>query len=281
MEQKNPWELDWSRTKIDTGAATAAANDGGMSQDERIQLQASGAPILRADRDPYRFIKDQKTRDKTRSSMTNNAAKELSKSSMALSKLDKSDQDLADFEVRNERLKPSGTVAGKVYNWFAGWGGNSDVSRMNAISQDQARQQRQPGEGAASDFEGRIYQKVVGGPDKPYGANVGYVRAQKAWNEVQRARQGFRESFVATNGTMLGADAMWQQYRRENPIFQAGKVDAYGNPVLNPARKNWSSWMSGKANNYLNRGKTPQAPARPQGKSGGVPVYDINGKRVQ
>lgn len=262
-----------------------AQADGGMSQEERINLQASGAPILRADRDPFRFIKDPVARDKARASSMNNASKSQIKAQPDIDKLDKQIADADDFATRNERLRPDGSLLNRAKNWLTNWGGDSDLTRMNQLQANAARQQRQAGEGATSDYEGKLYFSMVGGADKPYGANVGFANGQKVWGQVQKSKFAFRDAFVATNGTLLGADQMWNQYRRENPIFVAGKVDKWGNPVVNRNVRNWNDWLATKANNYMatrNRPKAAPAAARPAApRSGGNPVYDINGNRIR
>src|SRR3546814_7673693 len=78
---------------------------------------------------------------------------------------------------------------------------------------------RQPGEGAVSDFEGKLFAKMAGGYNRPYGTNVAFAQAGKSLAQRQIDMQQFREAYLQANGTLVGADTEWSKYRDANPIL--------------------------------------------------------------
>src|SRR3546814_16910045 len=63
--------------------------------------------------------------------------------------------------------------------------GNDELSRMEQLSLGMARGMRQPGEGAVSDFEGKLFAKMAGGYNRPYGTNVAFAQAGKSLAQRQ------------------------------------------------------------------------------------------------
>src|SRR3546814_20629621 len=84
---------------------------------------------------------------------------------------------LSEFEDLNDAVRPTGGVVNKVSNWFKDALGNDELSRMEQLSLGMARGMRQPGEGAVSDFEGKLFAKMAGGYNPPYGTNVASAQA--------------------------------------------------------------------------------------------------------
>src|SRR3546814_3659434 len=93
---------------------------------------------------------------------------------------------LSEFEDLNDAVRPTGGVVNKVSNWFKDALGNDELSRMEQLSLGMARGMRQPGEGAVSDFEGKLFAKMAGGYNRPYGTNVAFAqRSEEHTSELQ------------------------------------------------------------------------------------------------
>src|SRR3546814_6815921 len=75
---------------------------------------------------------------------------------------------------------------------------------MEQLSLGMARGMRQPGEGAVSDFEGKLFAKMAGGYNRPYGTNVAFAQAGKSLAQRQIDMQQFREAYLQANGTLVG-----------------------------------------------------------------------------
>src|SRR3546814_12038389 len=95
---------------------------------------------------------------------------------------------------------------------------------------------RQPGEGAVSDFEGKLFAKMAGGYNRPYGTNVAFAQAGKSLAQRQIAMQQFREAYLQANGTLVGADTEWSKYRDANPILHKDGTQRQA--------QHWSEWNS-------------------------------------
>src|SRR3546814_9562639 len=112
---------------------------------------------------------------------------------------------LSEFEDLNDAVRPTGGVVNKVSNWFKDALGNDELSRMEQLSLGMARGMRQPGEGAVSDFEGKLFAKMAGGYNRPYGTNVAFAQAGKSLAQRQIDMQQFREAYLQANGNSVGS----------------------------------------------------------------------------
>src|SRR3546814_3025858 len=106
-------------------------------------------------------------------------AKTLDKSQPEVDKARNTLAALSEFEDLNDAVRPTGGVVNKVSNWFKDALGNDELYRMEQLSLGMARGMRQPGEGAVSDFEGKLFAKMAGGYNRPYG------RSEEHTSELQ------------------------------------------------------------------------------------------------
>src|SRR3546814_16167510 len=89
---------------------------------------------------------------------------------------------------------------------------------MEQLSLGMARGMRQPGEGAVSDFEGKIFAKMAGGYNRPYGTNVAFAQAGKSLAQRQFEMPQSREAYPQANETLVGTDTVWSKYGDANHI---------------------------------------------------------------
>src|SRR3546814_18709308 len=92
--------------------------------------------------------------------MMANSAKTLDTSQPEVDKARNTLAALSEFEDLNDAVRPTGGVVNKVSNWFKDALGNDELSRMEQLSLGMARGMRQPGAGAVSDFEGKLFAKI-------------------------------------------------------------------------------------------------------------------------
>ncbi len=238
---------------------TAQADTGVMSPQARIELQASGIPVLRQEADPFSRMTDPKQREMARRTAFTSGDKTLqadsdtvaaSRSNLALAR---------EFEELNSR-----GITGGLSGWLnsnlpsflqgAGPGTQDEVQRMSMLTSKLAPQNRLAGTGAVSDFDAKQFLKMTGGLDKNPEVNARYIQAARMGDQAVIDRQAFREAFLSANGTLTGADRMWQEYASAEPIF-----DKKGN--IRAGRRSWSDYFASRAQAALQPKKAAPAPA--------------------
>jgi hypothetical protein len=203
----------------------------------RIALRQRGIPRLPAVQDPYLPINDPKQRDMARRSAVADGNKVFLKTAPDIDKARKNLLDISEFESLNESIRPTGSFLDSAYQTARGWLGDGDRTRMDQLSTNMARQQRQPGEGAVSDFEGKMFQRMVGNKGQPGSSNSQFAAASRIVSQRAIDHRRFQENFLATNSTLIGAEDTWQKYLTANPMFtRDGKLQ----PV-----KPFSEWLAG------------------------------------
>lgn len=115
------------------------------------------------------------------------------------------------------------------------------VSEMNAIADKITPTMRQPGSGATSDFDARMFQSATVGVGKPKEANAAIIRAAQAAQKLQEEALSFKEAYATANGGSLrGADEQWRRYLEANPIFDPESPDK---PKLNTKRVSYQQFF--------------------------------------
>lgn len=158
-----------------------------------------------------------------------NAAKQLATYGPGVDTAHAALRALDEFDQINDRLRPTGGFINHASNAVRSWFGNSDLARMEQLGKGFARTQRKPGEGATSDFEGKMYNLMVGGADQPYATNRSFSQAYRREAQETVAKQQFREQYLSQRGTLLGADAAWDAHKRQAAL-----------PKPKPAAKGWA-----------------------------------------
>lgn len=128
--------------------------------------------------------------------------------------------------------------------WLAGLPGvrqaqtalDSRFSEMDAITARLVPKLREPGSGATSDFDAKMFQRGTIDIGKPGPANEAIALGMKAGAQNLIDKAGFEEAYFKARKTLVGAQDAWQQYLEANPIFDPGSQDM---PKLNPSRASW------------------------------------------
>lgn len=119
-----------------------------------------------------------------------------------------------------------------------------EIRELDALQARQARLERQPGEGAISDFDAAQFVAMTYGKDKPMETNRALIQAQRVANDAVLQRREFDEWYFSQYGTTVGSQEAWRVYAQENPIFDpASQRD--GTATLNRNRATWREYFTG------------------------------------
>lgn len=135
---------------------------------------------------------------------------------------------------------------------------DSRFSEMDAITARLVPKLREPGSGATSDFDAKMFQRGTLDIGKPGPANeaLGVGMQAAAANLIDKAR--FEEAYFKARKTLVGAQDAWQQYLEDNPIFDPSAEGAEV-PVLNRKRVNWKRYFGAEGVAARPRAAAPAA----------------------
>lgn len=136
-----------------------------------------------------------------------------------------------------------------------------ELKELDAIQAETARQKRQPGEGATSDFDAKQFMVQTYGRDKPLETNRNLIRAQRIADDMTLQNREFKEWYVDRFGSTNGAQEAWRAYAEANTIFDP-RSEATGEPVLNPHRQNWREYFGSVRGAQDNRRTGAETDAR-------------------
>lgn len=152
-----------------------------------------------------------------------------------------------------------------------------EIRELNAVQARQARLERQPGEGAISDFDAAQFVAMTYGADKPMDTNRALIQAQRVINDATLQKREFDEWYFGEYGTTAGSQEAWRVYAQENPIFDPASQRGEGPAQLNRGRQNWRQYFTGE------QGLDTQAEIDAAATAGtdefGLPEYGIQGGR--
>lgn len=146
------------------------------------------------------------------------------------------------FKTLNERTDTGPIVGSAPIAWVRGLG-NDDVQEMKGIQDRLTPKMREPGSGATSDFDAKMFQSALFGLNKNKGANEAIANAMILKAKAEKDRVAFNSAYLQANNTLRGADAAWSKYATDNPIFDP---TSEGVPKINPNRQDWGSYFSGQ-----------------------------------
>lgn len=224
---------------IDPAALQQEAMRSGI-EGQRAQGAALGIPPPRTD-----FIRTlpPKEQAKARLKVVADQTKLLDKEEKDLTSVENDIRELQEFMDLNRQSMLSGPVGGRAPAMSA------EASRMDSISANQSRKMRQPGEGATSDFDARMFLKGTVSREKPLAANeaiaAGAIMAKK--NQLEYLE--FKRAYLEQNQTLENARDYWKAYLQANPIFDPRSVtrtasgEDTSNLRVNQARKPWREWF--------------------------------------
>lgn len=115
-------------------------------------------------------------------------------------------------------------------------------SLLDSVSPDIIKASRDAGTGAMSDPEMRSY--LGAGPTSSKTPEQNLLLIEKARNisKINREHADFLDTYRNENGTLQGADLLWQQYKKDNPLF----IEQKGELVFNSNRPGWRDYFNGQ-----------------------------------
>lgn len=156
------------------------------------------------------------------------------------------ERDRVQNEAERRKLERMRELAGRV-NTGPVWGYtpnmSSDAQEFAANSAELSRQQRQPGEGATSDFDAQQFIKASPGEYKDPVANQHMLTARIEANKLEADRAAFLRDYAEAYGHTSGADAAWQRYTSANTIFDPSADVEKGEITLNENRMDYKSYF--------------------------------------
>lgn len=193
--------------------------------DSRRQLATElGVPL--ADRDPFANMQGPQA-DIFKRNLYQQADKKLNEMDEAASTARNMARDMQRFLQLQQRVGMQGPIAGRVMAL------SSEAQEMDAITDKITPQMRQPGSGATSDFDAKMFRNSTVSRTKNEQANeaIGQAVILQTQNTSDRAQ--FMRDYLTVNGHLDGADRQWARYLNSNPIFDPKSPDV---PRLNAAR---------------------------------------------
>jgi len=211
----------------------APVSDEPMPND-RAQLSAQlGVPV--AQRDPFTNMSG-KGREAFQRELYKQADKKLTEADEGVSAATAMARDAQRFLQLQGNVTMQGPVAGRVPAF-------SDAAQeMDAITARITPQMRQPGSGATSDFDAKMFQMATVGRTKNTAANESIATGIIANARNAEARAQFMRDYVTVNGHLDGADREWRRYMNANPIFDPASPNT---PKINESRRSYQDFFGG------------------------------------
>lgn len=120
--------------------------------------------------------------------------------------------------------------------------GLSDVGKeMDKISARIGPLMRQPGMGRMTNYDLQTFMSSVVGRDKSFAVNKDIATAMKVAIDNQLAYNEFAHNYFGVHKTLQGAREAWDQYLRDNPIFDP-KAEP-GSFIANPNRLRYKEYF--------------------------------------
>jgi hypothetical protein len=216
-----------------------------VTTDDRTQLSNRlGIPI--AERDPFANMKGPQA-DIFKRNLYQQADKKLNEMDEASSTARNMARDMQRFLQLQQQVNMQGPVAGRVPAF------SSEAQEMDAITDKITPQMRQPGSGATSNFDAKMFRNSTVGRTKNEQANeaIGQAVILQSQNISDRAQ--FMRDYLTVNGHLDGADRQWSRYLNSNPIFDLKSPDV---PRLNPKRIPYQQFF-GNANSRPDQATPP------------------------
>lgn len=234
----NPVVVDARRQAAEARRAPVAAPVAPVADqpmpNERVQLSAQlGVPV--AQRDPFANMSG-KGREVFQRELYRQAEKRLTEADEGVSAATAMARDAQRFLQLQGNVTMQGPVAGRVPAF-------SDAAQeMDAITARITPQMRQPGSGATSDFDAKMFQMATVGRTKNTAANESIATGIIANARNAEARAQFMRDYLTVNGHLDGADREWRRYMNANPIFDPASPNT---PKINESRRSYQDFFGG------------------------------------
>ena len=202
--------------------------------DDRTQLSAQiGVPV--AQRDPFANMSG-KGREVFQRELYKQADKKLTEADEGVSAATEMARHAQRFLQLQGNVTMQGPVAGRVPAF------SDAAEEMDAITARITPQMRQPGSGATSDFDAKMFQTATVGRTKNQATNEAIATGIIANARNAEARAQFMRDYVTVNGHLDGADREWRRYMNANPIFDPASPNA---PKINESRRSYQEFFGG------------------------------------
>jgi hypothetical protein len=201
--------------------------------------------------DPLARINDPKRRDIEVSKLGSEADKTIRAQDEFIRAAQDEKTAMETFEAAMNRQGGSGGASRFLPDFVAGF--DPEIADMMQSSAFMVPKMREPGSGATSDFDAKMFEKATIGREKPTETNQRIIQARKAAADNVIAKADFLEAFRADNGHVRGAEAAWRRYLNDNPIFDKSNAK---DMALNPNRRDWREYFGGQQEAG---GATPEA----------------------
>lgn len=133
--------------------------------------------------------------------------------------------DLDRFQALNRKQGSGGLLGLPVVRDLHGLV-NPEVGEMNSITKRLTPQEREPGSGPMSDKDVEMYGASVPGQRYLGPTNAKLAGRRRAGAIRHREYAAFQDYFARVNGTLNGAQEMWDEYKVAEPVYdpQSGTV---------------------------------------------------------
>jgi hypothetical protein len=200
--------------------------------------RTSGGPVLGVPTPtvlPWQNQSNPKDANKVKAQEISRGAKEIEKDMDAARKAAATAARAARFIELNKE-KATGGALDKVPGgqWAQSFG--DKYSEMLSITSELAPAMREPGSGASSDMDVKMFKDATVSVEKPGKTNENIAKAIIARSQQAQEYADFRQTYLEQNGTLQGADRYWKDYVNKNPIFKPESKEY----ELNPKRKAWA-----------------------------------------
>ena len=170
------------------------------------------------------------------------------------------------FTALNEMEPGTGPGAISTLPIVGGLFRNAPTQQMAQINAEITPTMRQPGSGAVSDFDARMFQMATMNIDKSPAVNAAIARGYQNLAARNAERASAAESWVVdprNSGTLIGFDDVWRRYSQDVPIF-----DPRSNPMAPSVNQNamsFADWMqrTGGGRRSMNPTRSPGRGATP------------------
>lgn len=204
----------------------------------RMLAQSMGVPS--APPDPLTGL-SRKAREQFQTKMYSAGDKQVSVLEQDVRESGAMGQDAKRFKELNEKTATGPLIGSAPIGWIRKIA-DSDLQEMDSISSKIIPKLRQPGSGATSDFDARMFGKGTIGIDKDRKANNAIAEGLLAKSKQDFDRAEFMRTYLEANGSMRGAENSWSKYTSANPIFDPASSDV---PKINESRVHWRKFFEG------------------------------------
>lgn len=212
----------------------------GYSQNSPVNAQPAAATDPNA---PWKRIVSPAEQDKMKDRIYQSARKQLDESGSWISGERDKLALMGRFGQLNEKQATGGIQSA---DWLPNMVAPNDVVEMRSLTAKLTPNERPAGSGATSDFEQKMYRQAVPSPDKPGPVNGNIMAFRRAMVDDAQQQQSFLESYLSQYGHLNGADKIWQQYKKENPILAPKASDK--DFAINPNRTSFDQWLQSRDN---------------------------------